>query len=68
MRQRQRLTIRLSLGALHLEIEIVSIRVGRREAACGSKYVASRVYGGNYPPAVMSGAYLVYPQMLSGLS
>lgn len=49
MRQRQRLTIRLSFGALYLEIEIVPIIVGRRETACGSKYVASRVYGGNYP-------------------
>lgn len=49
MRQRQRLTIRLRLGALHLEIEIEPIIVGRCEAARGSKYVASRVYGGNYP-------------------
>lgn len=39
MRRRQKLTIRLSIGAFHLEVEIEPIIVGRRETACGSKRV-----------------------------
>lgn len=39
MRRRHRLSIKLQIGPLRLEINLEPIIVGRLEAACGSKHM-----------------------------